>query len=331
MTAAACARQSPPYATASLIATTLAAREPYHPAMPDHPFEGTAAIVRRALDRHFANTEPGDAVWKGVVGLDEIPVRADVVALEGTPHPLVRLQATALEHALDGPLAQAMAAEQEGLPLGRLEHDGSAAIVVASLLGGGTLDVEECITAAFAVATAAGATGGRLTARLAGQHPGELDIEPDDAPVPRDADERLTRAEGYVERLLVSTYGSFTRDPEWGYNGPFGSARVFVDVRPFLGESTVVRVASPVLSRVELGEELALRALEIADRSPLGRFSYLDARKELWFEHTLLGDALDPDELELAVGTVARVADGEDDELSAAFGGIRYADLSAGT
>ena len=122
--------------------------------MPDHPFEGTAAIVRRALDRHFANTEPGDAVWKGVVGLDEIPVRADVVALEGTPHPLVRLQATALEHALDGSLAQAMAAEQEGLPLGRLEHDGHAAIVVASLLGGGTLDVEECITAAFAVATA---------------------------------------------------------------------------------------------------------------------------------------------------------------------------------
>ena len=122
--------------------------------MPDHPFAGTAAIVRRALDRHFPDTEPGDAVWQGVVGLDRVPVRADVVGLEGTKHPLVRLQAMALERALDGTLARAMAAEQEGLPLGRLEHDGSSALVAASLLGGGTLDVEECITAAYAVAKA---------------------------------------------------------------------------------------------------------------------------------------------------------------------------------
>ncbi len=202
--------------------------------------------------------------------------------------------------------------------------------VAASLLGGGTLDVEECITAAYAVATAAAAMRGRLAARLGGEDPGELDLEPDDVPVPRDADERLARAEAHVEQLLVSTYGAFTRDPSWGYNGPFGSARVFVDVSPFLGESTVVRVASPVLSRIELGDALALRALEIADGSPLGRFSYLAERSELWFEHTLLGDALDPDELQLAVDVVARVADGEDDALAAAFGGLRYADLTAG-
>jgi hypothetical protein len=298
--------------------------------MPDHPFAGTAAIVRRALDRHFSDTEAGDAVWQGRVGPDDVALRADVVALEGTSRPLVRMQATALEHLLDGALAQAIASEQEGLPVGRLEHDGRAALVAASLLGGPTLDLEECTTAAYAVATGAAAVGPRLASRLAGQHPGELDLEPDDVSVPRDADERLARAEGYVERLLLSTYGEFTRDPAWGYNGPFGSARVFVDVQPFLGESTVIRVASPVLSRVELGDALALRVLEIADGSPLGRFSYLDARKELWFEHSLLGDALDPDELELAVGTIARVADGEDDALAAAFGGLRYADLTAG-
>jgi hypothetical protein len=298
--------------------------------MSDHPFAGTAAVVRRALDRHFPDTEPGDAVWQGRVGPDEVPLRADVEALEGTSRPLVRLRATALPSPLDGPLARAMAAEQEGLPLGRLEHNGAGALVTASLLGGPTLDLEECITAAYAVATAAAATGPRIRARLAGQDPGELDLEPEEAEAPRDAEERLARAEGYVERLLISTYGSFTRDPNWGYNGAFGSARVFVDVRPFLGESTVVRVASPVLSQVELGDALALRALEIADGSPLGRFSYLDERKELWFEHTLLGDALDPDELQLAVDTVARAADSEDDALAASFGGLRYADLSAG-
>jgi hypothetical protein len=293
--------------------------------MPDHPFEGTAAVVRRALDRHFSDTEPGDAVWQGRVGPDAVAVRADVEALDSLP--LVRLRATALAAALDGPLARALAAEQEGLALGRLEHDGAGALVSASLLGGPTLDLEECITAAYAVATAAAATGPRIRARLAGQDPGELDLEPEEVTAPRDADERLARAEGHVERLLVSTYGSFTRDPAWGYNGPFGSARVFVDVRPFLGESTVVRVASPVLSHVELADALALRALEIADRSPLGRFSYLEERRELWFEHTLLGDALDPDELRLAVDTVSRIADSEDDALASSFGGLRYADL----
>ena len=266
--------------------------------MPDHPFAGTAAIVRRALDRHFADTEPGDAVWQGVVGPDEVP-RARRRRRPRRHHPSPRTAAgrrrsstrsTGRSHGRWRP-------SRQGLPLGRLEHDGGEAHVAASLLGGGTLDVEECITAAYAVATAAAATRRRLSARLGGEDPGELDLEPDDVPVPRDADERLARAEGYVERLLVSTYGSFTRDPAWGYNGPFGSARVFVDVRPFLGESTVVRVASPVLSRVELGDALALRALEIADGSPLGRFSYLAERSELWFEHTLLGDALDPDEL----------------------------------
>jgi hypothetical protein len=295
----------------------------------DHPYAGTVAIVRRALDRHFTNVEPGDAAWQGHVGHTEVPVRADVVELPGSTIPLVRLQAPVLELALDGALAGALAAEQPNLPLGRLEHTGTGVIATASLLGGPTLDLEEPVTAAFAVAASAAAAGARIQTRLAGGDPGELVLEPDKVHVPRDADERLARAEGYVERLLTSAYGSFQRDPAWGYNGPFGSARVFVDVRPFLGESTVVRVASPVLSQVDLAPALALRALELADQTPLGRFSYLAERRELWFEHTLLGDALDPDELHLSVETVARIADGEDEALAAAFGGLRYADLTA--
>jgi hypothetical protein len=295
----------------------------------DHPYAGTVAIVRRALDRHFTNVDPGEAAWQGHVGHTEVPVRADVVELPGSTIPLVRLQAPVLELALDGALAVAIADEQTNLHLGRLEHDGRGVIATGSLLGGPTLDLEEPVTAAFAVAASAAAAVDRLRTRLAGGDPGEFVAAPEKIHVPRDADERLARAEGYVERLLTSAYGSFQRDPAWGYNGPFGSTRVFVDVAPFLGESTVVRVASPVLSRVELTPELALRALAIADGSPLGRFSHLAERRELWFEHTLLGDALDPDELHLAVETVARVADGEDEALAAAFGGLRYADLSA--
>jgi hypothetical protein len=300
--------------------------------MPEHPYAGTVAVVRRALDRRFTNEAPGDDAWRGRIGPDGTLVTADVIGHAGSPIPLVRLVARVSSAALTGPLAVAITLEQTELPLGGLAHDDAGVIASATLLGGPTLDVEEAVTAAYALAESAAAAAPRLAARLELREPLPIERPYEDAHVhvPRDAAERLTRAEGYVERQLTASFGGFERDPAWGYHGPFGSARVFVDVRPFLGESTVVRIASPVLSRVDLGDALALRALEIAAGAPFGRFSYAPERRELWFEHTLLGDALDPDELRLGTETVAGIADGEDDALAAAFGGVRYADLTSG-
>jgi hypothetical protein len=293
------------------------------------PYAGTIAVVRLALDRRFTHEQPGEDAWRGRIGPRGTLVRADVVPLAGTSTPLVRLSAPVAELPLDGPLARALALEQSELPLGRLTHDGHQVVAVATLLGGATLDVDEPVTAAWAIAGFAADAGPRLQARLEGREPPPVARSQEDAfaHVPRDAEERLARAEAYVERQLTTSFGGFRRDPGWGYHGPFGSARVFVDVQPFLGESTVVRIASPVLSGVELTDELALRALEIAAGVPFGRFSYLPERRELWFEHTLLGDSLDPDELRLGTSTVADVADGEDDALAARFGCKRYAYL----
>ena len=299
--------------------------------MPEHPYEGTMrrrpARPRPPLPCHRRRaTPPG----KATSACPRCPYEPTWSASTARLTPSCGCRRAWSSLPLDGALAQALAVEQASLPIGRLEHDGRGVVATASLLGGGTLDVEEAITAAYAVAAVAEAAVGHLTARVAGTDPGDLDLEPEDVNVPRDADERITRAEYQVEQMLTASYGGFNRDPAWGYNGPFGSARVFVDVRPFLGESTIVRVASPVLSRIELSPELALRALEIASGTQLGHFSYLRERQELWFEHTLLGDALDPEEFQLAVDTVARVADGEDDALAKRFGGLRYADLTAG-
>lgn len=300
--------------------------------MADHPYAGTVAVVRRALDRRFTNEAPGDDAWRGRIGPAGTLVLADVIGHAGSPIPLVQLEARVSASPLTGPLAIALALAQQELPLGRLAHDGTGVVAVATLLGGPTLDVEEVVTAAYAIAESASTAAERLAARIEHREPPPIVNPYEDAHVhvPRDAAERLARAEGYVERQLTAAFGGFERDPEWGYNGSFGSARVFVDVRPFLGESTVVRIASPVLSRVDLGEELALRALELAAGAPFGRFSYLPERRELWFEHTLLGDALDPEELRLGTEVVADMADGEDDELASAFGGVRYADLAEG-
>jgi hypothetical protein len=88
-----------------------------------------------------------------------------------------------------------------------------------------------------------------------------------------------------------------------------------------------VRVSSPVLSQVALSDELALRLLALAAEQPFGAFAHLAAREEVWLQHAILGDDLDPVELETAIDAVAQVADGCDDALAQEFGGLRYADL----
>jgi hypothetical protein len=103
---------------------------------------------------------------------------------------------------------------------------------------------------------------------------------------------------------------------------------VFVDVLPVLEESTAVRLSSPVLSGVDLSDELAEELLRLTAEQPFGRYSYMPPRREVWFEHAILGDDLDQVELELAIDVVAKNADGHDDELARVFGGRRYADLA---
>jgi hypothetical protein len=106
---------------------------------------------------------------------------------------------------------------------------------------------------------------------------------------------------------------------------------VFVSVRHVLETTTVVLVASPVLSGVTLTDELALDAAAIIASRPFGRFAFSADRRELWAEHSLVADDLDPEELTAAIDAVAALGDGEDERLQAAYGGLRYADLVGGS
>ena len=102
---------------------------------------------------------------------------------------------------------------------------------------------------------------------------------------------------------------------------------MFVDVLPVLDDSTAVRASAPVLSDVDLSDGLAVKVVELTAQTPFGAFAHLDGRRELWFQHAILGDDLDRVELEAAIGIVADIADGWDDRLAEEFGGLRYADL----
>jgi hypothetical protein len=143
----------------------------------------------------------------------------------------------------------------------------------------------------------------------------------------RDAVDHVDFTTRRVRQHLDAQYGGFQHHPDWGFHGAFGSARVFVEVLPVLDDSTAVRVSSPVLSQVEMSDELALRMLALAGEQPFGAFAHVAARNEVWLQHAILGDDLDHVELATAIDAVAAMADGCDDALAAEFGGLRYADL----
>jgi hypothetical protein len=88
-----------------------------------------------------------------------------------------------------------------------------------------------------------------------------------------------------------------------------------------------VRASSPVLSDVELSDDLALELMRLSAERPFGGYAYIPSRREVWFQHAILGDDLDRVELESAIEVVAETADSHDDMLAGRFGGRRYADL----
>jgi hypothetical protein len=291
----------------------------------DRHIEVNALNVRRALAGSFVSVDPGSHTWRGRTGAADVVVTADVLALpEATPY--VHVFAEVIDAPLTPRLAQLLVIENAELVLGRFTHDGARVRIEHSILAGTTMDPVEVQASVWTVGWAAAAFDSRLRCLL------EDAVPPPPPPqtpaaLRRNAEDHVAITNRRVRRLLDERYGGFEVDPAWGYHRAFGSARVFVDVLPVLEDSTAVRASSPVLSDVDLNGELAHRLLALAGASPFGAFLYLQTRRELWFQHIVLGDDLDDTELVAAVEQVVTTADGWDDELAAEFGGKRYADL----
>lgn len=293
--------------------------------MSQHAFPGTVATVRRSLERAFVEEDPRDAAWRGKVGSARTSVRVDVLPSPGdVAQPMVVATAEVLPvPRFTGPLAQAVLLEHDGFVLGRLRHDGSALIAEQALLGGHTLHQDEMTVAVWTAGWIAANEGARLQMRVGGMDPGEP-REPD-VDVRRGAEERVAVVRDRVARHLEAR--GFVDDPVWGLHGAAGSTRVFVSVMHHLERSTAVIVAAPVVIDCDLTDDLALEACAIAGEEPVGRFSYTDERRELWFEHAILGDDLQESEIVHALEAVAATADRVDERLVAAHGGRRYSDL----
>jgi hypothetical protein len=292
----------------------------------DGHIEVNAMAVRHALARSFSGLDPQGHAWRGTTGLLDTVVTVDVEpALDGNVH--VHVWAPATETGpLDARVARVLVCENGDLVLGRFSHRDEAIVVEHTILAGTTMDAVEVQASVWTVGWGAAAHAPRLHALLQNAVPVPPAPQTPAARL-RDAADHVEMTTRRVRRYLDERHGGFQHHPDWGFHGAFGSARVFVDVLPVLDDSTAVRSSAPVLSDVDLTDGLAIKVAEVAAQSPFGAFAYLGDRRELWFQHAILGDDLDEVELEAAIAIVADVADGWDDRLAAEFGGLRYADL----
>jgi hypothetical protein len=131
------------------------------------------------------------------------------------------------------------------------------------------------------------------------------------------------RVKAYVTVLFGEKAEEHAAEPAFTISE--GSAVATVSVRPWREWSTTVETYSWVVTDVQPSEELFRYLLEENTELLFGAFGIKD-RTNVIFTHSVVGDTLDPEELEGSVRAVLTMADQYDDEIIERFGGLRAID-----
>jgi hypothetical protein len=151
---------------------------------------------------------------------------------------------------------------------------------------------------------------------------------PKDLPKPRPKGEpdKVVQLRDLIEHKLVGMLGGYAADEHGNYILGVESARVWIVPAWLPNGASVVRVFAitnlDVVVSAELTSYLLAKNLEFV----FGSFALDVAQGAVWFNHNLLGDFLNPEELEATIAAVAQTADRFDDEIKERFGGRLYVD-----
>ena len=138
-----------------------------------------------------------------------------------------------------------------------------------------------------------------------------------------------------VQRMLVEGFGDVILSKDGSFAVTRGSTRVNIEIRDWGKDakgdpSTIVRVWAIVARGVKPTPEFYRWAAVDGSRFMFGSVTVLEnedaSECRVFFDHTLLGDYLDMDELCGAVALIAATADDIDDVVHDRFGGKRYTD-----
>ncbi len=125
-----------------------------------------------------------------------------------------------------------------------------------------------------------------------------------------------------VQRYLVDLFGGAQVDRDGDFTLRHGSTQVWVSVKPFHKENTAVRIFAWTNVEVPASAEL-FQYVATRGSYPFGHLRCFEkeGKVNVYLEHALLGEYLDPEELKVALYFVAGVGDGLDEEIKSQFGG----------
>jgi hypothetical protein len=142
-------------------------------------------------------------------------------------------------------------------------------------------------------------------------------------PEPNPRDELQSKVESYLRQSKLG-YEVKSDGRLWVRQG---STILVIDAAQ-AGDHTVVRLGAPVaLNITKISLELTRFLLEKNYLLLFGKFSLDTEENAIWYEHTLLGDALGAQELLVAMAMIALIADEFDEQVSEMAGGQRVTDL----
>lgn len=150
-----------------------------------------------------------------------------------------------------------------------------------------------------------------------------VDVRHGSAREHRLAERKIAEMRTNIEPVLASILGKpAERDPDGDYVLDLGHVRVFVAPRALPGRPPpIIRIFAITNAGVELTPDLGLFLSRLNFTLMFGRFSIDADNSAIWFDETLLGDHVTPEELRFTVEMVASTANEWDQKIAAMFGG----------
>jgi hypothetical protein len=139
-----------------------------------------------------------------------------------------------------------------------------------------------------------------------------------------------------VQRILVEEFND-VRLRKNGFSLEVGSTAAFVEIQAWTPDKdgnprSLVYVWAPLGRDVTPSDELYHWAAVDGQQMRFGTVTVIDDKEKktcfIQFDHTILGDYMDPAELITAVSAVMYTADDLDEIVHTRFGGKRYTDPS---
>ena len=158
-----------------------------------------------------------------------------------------------------------------------------------------------------------------------------VDVRHGSAREHRLAERKIAEMRRHIEPVLSSILGKpAERDADGDYLVDLGHVRVFVAPRALPGRPPpIIRIFAITNAGLELTPDLGLFLSRLNFTLMFGRFSIDADNAAIWFDETLLGDHVTPEELRFTVEMVATTANEWDQKIAAMFGGKTRASAEA--